>query len=108
MSEFEQKLRDALDPPPAPDGLTARIMGRIAASEAAPRHAGWKLWVAGLAAALILTLGISTDFQRAERIRGERAKQEVLMALRVAGLTLNAIEERVREIQPLRERSEEN
>lgn len=109
MNEFEQDLRDALSRRDPPEGFVERVLSRAGTGARGPHVVSGIGWVAAAAAALILTVGLVFDSGRIEQARGEQAKQEVLLALRVAGRTLNEVEQRVRQAQPLRiGRTEEN
>jgi hypothetical protein len=108
MSDFEHDLRNALRAGSPPPGFAARTLERIAASASPGATPTLVAWVAGLVAVLLLAVGLVGDLDRAEQVRGEQAKDDVLLALRVAGATLNNVEQRIRDLGPLRARPEEN
>ena len=102
MNEFERNLRDALARRPPPEGFAGRVLARTADSGLHRGSRRWVRWALAAVAILVLTAGLFIRSDRIERVRGEQAKQEVLLALRVVGRTLNQVEERVRQAQPLR------
>ncbi len=90
MEEFEQQLRQAMDRRPAPPSLKAKIMARRGAQRLRRPVVLWQR----LAAALVLAavLGGAAEWEahiRAERRRGEAAREQVLTALRITGHALN-------------------
>jgi hypothetical protein len=91
MSEFEDELRSALrreDPPP---GFAARVIARTG-SPAAPRRTGWM--AAAIAACLLLSMG-GFEFRQ---YQGRKAKQELLLALEIAGGKLNIAQRKVSDL----------
>jgi hypothetical protein len=89
MEEFEEELRRAFERQPAPLGLKGRILARRHKSEG-QGHAG--LWWQRLAATLALVAvlgGAALRHQREEQRKGEAARQQVLIALRITGHALN-------------------
>jgi len=82
---LEDELRSALRRrEPSPD-FTARVMARVAAGPARTRPRPWIRWAAAIAAALALTAG-GYEYRQ---YRGERARDQVLLAMRIAGSKLN-------------------
>lgn len=94
MKHIEDELRGALAEVPAPDGFAERVMARVRQREARrwSGAAGWRGWLAGpgprwaIAAALCVALACGgVLYQRAEtRMRGERAKEQLMLALHIA------------------------
>jgi hypothetical protein len=84
---FENDLRQAMRRVPAPEGFAERVMARLneprRESRPAPR---WRAIAATLLLATIL--GSWGVHQTIERRRGERAREQVLLALRIAGTQL--------------------
>lgn len=78
--DLESQLRAALRPVEPPD-----LRGRVLAELRAPRpRRGGLWWGAGLAASLLLTLGVYSHVQTVrETAAGLEARREVLQALRV-------------------------
>ena len=78
MSDFEQDLRSALRREEPSPGFAARVVAGTGA-RAAPRRAGWL--TAAIAACLLLSVG---GFEY-RQYRGQKAKQQLLLALEIAG-----------------------
>jgi hypothetical protein len=100
---FEQELRAHLQAQPAPEGFADRVLARLAA---VPQHEAtpWALrairnpLVRGLIAAMLLfSVGVGGYFehQRERQIAGEHARQQVLLALRITGYTLQDVRNKV-------------
>ncbi len=109
---LEEDLRNALRREPPPVGFEARLMARLAA-EPEPQSAWARAWEtisawlrapvfarAALAGALCLLVvcGVNYEHQRVERVRGEAAKQQLLLALRVTGSSLRGVQESLRQV----------
>jgi hypothetical protein len=94
MASLDDELRSALRRcEPSPD-FTERVLARVAAAPVrlAPRVSQpWVRWVAALAATLVLAAG-GLEYRHYE---GERAKSQVLLAVRIAGSKLNKAQKRV-------------
>jgi hypothetical protein len=94
MDALEQELRQALKRQPAPMGLKRRVMARRGA--AARRQAlPWFAW-RGLAASMVsamlcilAALSLLHGERERQRQEGEKARQQVLMALRITNHALD-------------------
>lgn len=96
FNDLEQDLRQGLAARPAPDGLTEKVLARVASSEASrqSRPALFRHWRAALAAVLIAGVILAAGFwqrQRRRRIAGEHARNQVYLALRITNSTLESI-----------------
>lgn len=104
--ETEQDLREALRTRPAPEGFTRRMMLRAEAELAAPGPmdrlatslARWfslpALRFAAVAAVLIAVLAGTLAWQQQQRrVEGERARAQVLLALRITSLALHDVQQ---------------
>jgi hypothetical protein len=101
---FDEQLRRELCPRPAPPGLADRIVSSAHAAaplRLVPTRAG-RLWHQPLlrwaiAACLLVcsAAGGYFEHQREERIAGERARQQVLLALRITSNTLDAVHNKI-------------
>ena len=102
VSGLEDELRKALRRTDPPEGFAERVLARTASA----RRPGHRSFGARLAwaAALVAVLGIGGYLyqQRQERLRGERAKQEVVMALRLAASELDSAMQKVQESNSVR------
>jgi len=98
MASLDDELRSALRRrEPSPD-FAARVMARVSAAPVRPARQPWVRWVAAMAAALLLTVG-GLEYRE---YQGERAKDQVLLAMRIAGSKLNKAQ---RKVQMLTHRS---
>ena len=93
MDHLENELRNALRRQEAPGDLTARVLARVARE--GQREPWWRRWMAApqLRWAAAATLGVAIaggtwfhhNRQERQRIAGEEAKREVMVALHIAG-----------------------
>lgn len=94
MASLDDELRSALRRrEPSPD-FTERVLARVAAAPVrrAPRASQpWVRWVAAMAATLMLAAG-GLGYRHYE---GERAKSQVLLAVRIAGSKLSKAQKKV-------------
>ena len=106
MSGLEDRLRDALRREDPPEGFAERVLARAAEQEPAhgPRWLSWLevprlRWVAAVASlAIVLVAGVELRERREQRSEGERAKQQVMVALRLTASQLQFTQEKVRKI----------
>lgn len=98
---LDRQLRRALRREAPAPGFAQRVMQRI--ERADERAVAWspRRWRA-LAASLLLTASISAwvayDVAERRRIEGERARDQVLLALRIAGEKVRLARQEVRDI----------
>lgn len=95
---LDDELRAALQRrDPSPD-FTNRVLARVAAESARPASRTgsqkWTRWVAAMAASLLLAAGTL----EVRHYRGERAKAQVLLALRITATKLNKAQKKVQMI----------
>ena len=122
MNQFEDDLKSALRRQQAPPDFTERVLARIAEQNSrtqAVRTPWWSIfmqplvrWAAVTATAASLVIGgIHYRTVQRERTQGEAAKQQLMLALRIAGNKLHLAKARVNEINASpstdRSRSEE-
>ena len=95
---FDDQLKAALQRREPPAGFAERVLAR--AQSPAPRRLSawrerWGWLTAGLVAAMLLvTSGVHYQRQR----QGELAKQQVMLALEIAGSKLNYVQKKTLEI----------
>jgi hypothetical protein len=109
MNRLDNELREALRrQDPGPD-FTARVLAAAAAArpkESRWRTSWWRTFVAGFgparvrwatagALACLLVVGGSLEYQEWQ---GRRAKQQLVLALHIAGAKLNLARDQVRQI----------
>lgn len=97
FDDIERELREQLAPRPAPLGFATRVLARIDERERAKavRMPFWR-WIA--AAVLIATFALAGgqwEVRRQRRMEGEQARAQVMLALHIAGSTLNAVQQKV-------------
>jgi hypothetical protein len=101
MDPFEQKLKDALRREEPPLGFATRVMAR--AKEQEQRSwwsgllAGRLRWAVALALCVAILGGVLLQRER-ERAEGEAAKQQVRLALQIAGSKVRLAQTMVQQI----------
>ncbi len=107
MTRLEDELRNALQREKAPDGFAARVLAKAAEQERV-RPRWWSVlfevhafrWAAAGALCLILAVaGLEYWNARTERARGEQAKAQLMLALRITGSKLQLAQQKVQGIQ---------
>jgi len=97
---LDHELKAALRRKTPGPGLAGKVLERIEREQAVPRGRNFfgSLATRRIAAVLTLTamLGGWAAHQEFERRRGERAKDEVLLALHIAGAKVRAAQKQVR------------
>jgi hypothetical protein len=98
MSRLDDELRQALRRQVPPPGFAERVLARVESRERARRR--WWLpprmtWAAALAATLLIVTGVEFEHQRRLRAEGERAKEQVMLALRITGSKLQFVKEKI-------------
>jgi hypothetical protein len=107
MSRLEDALREALRREDPPQGFTERVLARI--DRRPETRAAWRGWLAGFraprlqwatafAAAALVIGGVEYRTRRVEQAEGERAKEQVMLALRITGSKLRLAEAKVQRI----------
>ncbi len=102
MTAFEEELRKAMAKREPPAGFTERVLakteGRSGKAQSwLSRIFGWRL---APVFALVLILSAGITYQRHEHtVRGEKAKQELLVALRIAGSKLHDVRVHIQEVE---------
>ena len=91
MNQFDKDLHEALrrqDPPP---GFAEKLLARTRSLDTRPKPSfAWR-WAAAAAAVLILTAGPLIYREHQRQLKGEKAKEQVLLALRLTGAKLQEI-----------------
>lgn len=106
MSRFEDDLRQALQRVEPSEGFAERVMAKTEAHRAAPRRwsglsslfQGPRLRWAAAFACLALVGVIQYERVSQERAEGERAKQQVMLALRITAGKLRVAQDRVQSL----------
>lgn len=96
--DFERELRERLQPRAAPQGFADRVMARVPGRPARwnwPRFSA-PAWRWAIAAVLVVGVVIGgLERERQQRMEGERARDQVLLALRITGSTLREVQQKV-------------
>ncbi len=109
MKPFEEELRRALGRQQAPEDFSARLFERIAEQERqtkgkTARNAWWRfsrapLWQWALALLLIVGCAGAMYRERMRVERGEAAKDQLLLAMRITSQQLRVAQTRLREVE---------
>lgn len=96
--KLEEGLRRALRRESPAPGFASRVMQRIERGEAPARRHWWRAVAASLTLTALIGGGAAyQDHQRRVR-EGEQAKEQVLLALRIAGEKVRYAQHEVRDI----------
>lgn len=108
MNPLDDELKRALERREPPDGFTRRVLERAGAGAkrgGARRGLGW-LWLpqfrwAAAAVAGLLIAASAVEYQRYRRAQaeGERAREQVMLALQIASSKLNGALGEVRQVE---------
>ena len=91
IDEFERDLRQALERRPAPPGLKRKVMAEKSRRRTQRLHNRTVIWQR-LAASLALAAVVGGGFawrEREQERKGEEARRQVMIALRITGHALN-------------------
>ena len=116
-NRLEDVLKQALRREEAPDNFAARVLTQAAQNSRAreTRRESWLgvfsqplvRWAAFAAVSICLIAeGVHYRNQQLERAQGEAAKQQLMLALRIAGSKLHLAKEKVNEINTSRPESQ--
>src|SRR5437868_3558220 len=99
MSHFEDDLREALRRQEPSSDFSQRVLERIASRAPAPRTVRprawrWPSWTP-LAVAACVLVSLVGSFEYRNYRAGQRAKQELVVALHIAGSKLNLAQKKV-------------
>jgi type VI protein secretion system component VasF len=97
MTPFDADLKKALARVEPPDGFTERLATRIAALPPRRRTPVYWRWAAVAAAAAVLFSGVSYEHER--QMRGEAAKEKLLLAMRITSSKLQQAQQRIEEVE---------
>lgn len=96
--DFERELREQLQVRSAPEGFADRVMARV------PKRQGRREWfrfnapVWRWAVAALLVVGMvvgGLERERQQRLEGEHAREQVMLALRITGSALRGVQQKV-------------
>ena len=90
--DFEEELRDALKRKEPAKGFTERVLRQV------PRKpAVWARSWASLAVAASLFAGVFGVMRYEEHRKGEQAKEQLMLALRITAKTFDTVERKLRD-----------
>lgn len=109
MKRLEEELRKAFARVEPPAGFAERVMARVAAAERMKKRSRWAWlgffqtsglrWAATVALCLALAAGgVLVRREQQRRAQGERAKEQLMLALRITSSKLQMAQAEVREI----------
>ncbi|MGH9582011.1 MAG: hypothetical protein ACRD4O_03625 [Bryobacteraceae bacterium] len=107
MTPFEKELKRALARREPAEDFAGRVLARAEERETKQTAARWhwfrwtRMWMAAaVTALLLLPVGAGVVYRRHERmVRGEAAKQELLLALRIASSKLHDARQQVMQVE---------
>ena len=95
MNRLEEALRQALGREEAPVGFTERVLARVASPAAKPGPWVWLRWALAATLPLLLLVTLQYNSERRRRDEGERAKAQVVTALRITAEKLEYTREKI-------------
>jgi hypothetical protein len=96
MSQFERDLRESLRRREPPSGFAEKVLTRARESET--RRTA-RPWLAAAAAVLLMIGGGIFVEQQRQQGKDEKAKEQLMVALRITGSKLRNVQERLSTIQ---------
>ncbi len=101
--EFEEELCRGLRQRNAPAGFADKVLSRVPEPRQLQQRR-WPIWSWAMAAAVAIAavLGARVEQQHQQRIAGEHARQQVLLALRITNSTLQAVDHKISEGRTIR------
>ena len=109
MKSFEDELRAALQRESPREGFTARVLARVAERERS--HRWYRLPVLRWAAAVVIIAAAGGGYAHyrevQQRREGERAKQQVMLALRITSEKLQQVQWKLQQLNRDREAREQ-
>lgn len=97
MNRFERELKESMKRREPPPGFAERVLAHTFATEK-PGFSGWR-WVAVAAMVLLMVGGIAFVREQRRLAENERAKQQLMVALRITGSKLRSVQEKLSVIQ---------
>jgi|SRR5580765_892123 hypothetical protein len=99
MSQFERDLRESLRRREPPPGFAEKVLSMSRMSrESETRHTA-RPWLAAAAAVVLMIGGGIFVEQQRQQAEDEKAKEQLMVALRLTGSKLRNIQERLSTIQ---------
>lgn len=91
MNPFDRDLHEALRRQEPPLGFSGKVLARARELDARPKRSfAWR-WTAAAAAVVVLVSGSLIYRDHLRQLEGEKAKEQVMLALRLTGSKLQEI-----------------
>lgn len=104
MEPFEELLKQTLERKEPSDGFTERVLAQARKLDSRPRRRFFLPFWFAPALAVLLVLAATLGYQRhRERQEGERASEQLVVALRLTGMKLHQIRNKVAQIGTVKE-----
>lgn len=97
--ELEDQLREGLHLREPSEGFADRLMARLPEQKPRGKVIAWPLWKMAVAASLIAAAAVGGYAAHHRQVEGERARDQVLLALRITHSTLDAVQQKISEQQ---------
>lgn len=97
MNPFERDLSESLKRREPPEGFAERVLAHTFATEK-PGFSGWR-WVAVAALVVLMAGGVALVREQRRQAEGEKAKEQLMVGLRITGSKLLRVQEKLSEIQ---------
>ena len=94
--DFEQELKRALERKEPAKGFAERVLRQVEVAAAPRRKPVWRGW-ASLAMAASLLVGVFGVVRYEEYRKGEHAKDQLMLAMRITAKTLDTVERKLRD-----------
>ena len=102
MDRFEEQLKNALRRESPSSGFASRVQARVAReTKASPRRWLWfprKRWAVAFALCVAVIGGLEYRRVEEEKLRGEAARQQVMVALRLASSKIQFVQSKVQHL----------
>ncbi len=104
MDPMEQRLKEALQRRDPSGDFTARVLARVESEQHRPWWRGWLTvprlrWATAVVLCVLIAGGVVYEREQARRrAEGEAAKQQVMLALRIAGAKVRLAQDRVQKV----------
>jgi hypothetical protein len=93
--DLEDELREGLYLRQPSEGFADRLMARFPEQKSRGRVITWPQWKMAIAASLIAAAAIGGYAAHHRQVEGERAREQVLLALRITHSTLDAVQQKI-------------
>jgi len=97
MSQFERDLRESLRRRDPPGDFTAKVLARTRESESRPMFS-WR-WLAAAALVVFAIGGTMVIREQQRQAESQRAKEQLMVGLRITGSKLMEIQARINKVQ---------